>query len=275
MATYYISTTGNDTTGNGSSSTPWATLAKFLSSSTTSDTCICKASSATYSLVTATISDRTIMAETAGTVTFDGAAGDVRWTLSGTVTIRNLIFRNLVLSSSLFYPTANTVFTCHNNVFNTISTGVPILQLHGAGTTLSFIGCVFNDIVHTVSGVGMIEPKKVNTTIIFNNNVVRYKTLTVNEMSLFAANAGTGTITMKNNIFRYLAASPNQWNFFRDVNFTVYVSNNCINDAGTGSITNAPTNTNGITTDPLFVDEDHGDFRLRPTSPCIDTGIIL
>jgi hypothetical protein len=30
-----------------------------------------------------------------------------------------------------------------------------------------------------------------------------------------------------------------------------------------------------ITTDPLFVDAANSNFNLRPTSPCIDTGVII
>jgi len=39
MATYYIAPTGNDTTGDGSTGHPWATLTKFLASCSDGDTC--------------------------------------------------------------------------------------------------------------------------------------------------------------------------------------------------------------------------------------------
>jgi hypothetical protein len=41
------------------------------------------------------------------------------------------------------------------------------------------------------------------------------------------------------------------------------------------NITDNPTGTGVITSDPLFVDPSNGIFNLRPTSPCIDTGTLV
>ena len=35
------------------------------------------------------------------------------------------------------------------------------------------------------------------------------------------------------------------------------------------------TGTGVITDDPLFIDGPNNDLRLQPTSPCIDTGVIV
>jgi len=64
MATYYVQTDGNDTTGDGSSGAPWATPGKAAAEMV--DTDICYVKSGTYTLTTAT----------------PGAAGPVHFALS-------------------------------------------------------------------------------------------------------------------------------------------------------------------------------------------------
>jgi hypothetical protein len=39
--------------------------------------------------------------------------------------------------------------------------------------------------------------------------------------------------------------------------------------------TDVPTSTFSIASDPLFVDPANGNFNLRPSSPCIDTGTLV
>jgi len=56
------------------------------------------------------------------------------------------------------------------------------------------------------------------------------------------------------------------------INYTF--SNNCFHDLSGGITSNTP-NTNGITSDPLIIDLDNGEFHLRPDSPCLDAGVIL
>jgi hypothetical protein len=41
------------------------------------------------------------------------------------------------------------------------------------------------------------------------------------------------------------------------------------------NITSPTAGTGNITSDPLFVDPDGSNFNLRPSSPCIDTGVII
>ena len=48
MATYYISPSGNDTTGTGTSALPWLTISKAHTSAANGDTIILKTSTTTY-----------------------------------------------------------------------------------------------------------------------------------------------------------------------------------------------------------------------------------
>ncbi len=53
-------------------------------------------------------------------------------------------------------------------------------------------------------------------------------------------------------------------------NCIAYLNGTNISDAGSGTI-----QSNNLTTNPLFVDPAHGDFRLQPGSPAIDAGVDL
>jgi len=46
----------------------------------------------------------------------------------------------------------------------------------------------------------------------------------------------------------------------------------CVDNAGYGGKTRNITENNCIFADPQFVDPAHGDYHLKPTSPCIDAG---
>ena len=50
MTDYYISPTGNDTTGDGSRGNPLLTIAKFIAESVAGDTCICHVSRVLYTI---------------------------------------------------------------------------------------------------------------------------------------------------------------------------------------------------------------------------------
>jgi len=47
------------------------------------------------------------------------------------------------------------------------------------------------------------------------------------------------------------------------------------NNNSTYNFTSVPAGTNNITADPLFVDAANANFNLRPSSPCLDTGILI
>jgi len=73
--------------------------------------------------------------------------------------------------------------------------------------------------------------------------------------------------TLKNNIW-YLDDST-KWSTTGDGVFADDSSNSCFYQMGSG---NTSGGTNNIFEDPQFVDSANGDYRLRPTSPCIGAG---
>lgn len=88
MATYYIDyKNGNDTTGNGSTGTPWKTLTKALDEAANSDTILARGSDAAdeiyyeYALSTA-LTSLTIGADTGYTPTWTPAIAYTSWTLT-------------------------------------------------------------------------------------------------------------------------------------------------------------------------------------------------
>ena len=77
--------------------------------------------------------------------------------------------------------------------------------------------------------------------------------------------AGLNSSVFKNNIFVGNGASET-------LGFTpTTVSNNCYHNNGINS-GNAPDSAGAVFGDPQFVDSANADYRLRPTSPCINAG---
>ena len=62
MATYYIATTGNDTTGDGSQGNPWATINKFFSAGSADDTLMIEDGTYTWSTEITTLDGFTMTA---------------------------------------------------------------------------------------------------------------------------------------------------------------------------------------------------------------------
>jgi hypothetical protein len=80
------------------------------------------------------------------------------------------------------------------------------------------------------------------------------------------------TVNAKNNIFHTIVLYSANGNY---ANTASTYNNNCMYGA-VGYTGSPPANgTGNIIVDPLFVDLANGNFNLRPTSPCVDTGIII
>lgn len=283
MATKYINAdTGNDTTGNGTSSLPYLTLAKGLATTSAGDTIYCQNSTATYAFENATYTNKTIRGESTTGVVFDGGGASKSWTSgTGTASVSTLTIQNLSNIDFINVIALSTgsvqTLTVSNIIFKdiTVVTGYGCLIGNNAWSAglldITINSCVFNNIAQTYAGgyyglISLIDPDpasivRMNNCTYFNNRANNAAT------SVFTGRANTFTVRVKNSIFRNSSTSMRIFNY--PVNLTM--TNCCYN----GTWTNTGTLTNCITTNPLSIDENNGNFRLRPTSPCIGTGTIL
>ncbi len=297
MATKYIATTGNDTTGDGSSGNPWLTLEKGLTGSTTGDTLVFAAG--TYSKTTSQeIANRTIQGATGGAANsttgwtvFSGGGGTGGFSQTGgTTNIYNIWFNNVVRPNTFngFIRTSGVTtttvrgcrfsgITCasHSNYAGLIGSA----DYNARVTSLTISSCIFDDIQcymtdnanYTLFGG---RGPSVGSTFRFNNNSLSFRTESLRPGYLFGGyNGDSCDYLLKNNIFKnacsgigFIALTPGTFtNGF-------IMQNNCYNGAFN---TSGCTITNSTTSNPLFIDENNNDFRLQPTSPCIGTGTVI
>lgn len=286
MTTYYISPTGSDITGNGSNSTPWATLNKFLGSSISGDTLICTSGSYTFS--NATITNRTIRGISTDSVIFDAGNSTASWaTNSGTTNVHNIWFKNVISSgySGVLYAIMGSapIFTISNCRFSNTTLysemtygGVVSLSGWGNGTsTISVYSCIFDNLNLTGSNFPVyFSMRDAGTGSIFRfyNNVFFLKTVpTVEPSALFGCWNQILTWEFKNNIFRNLTTPKYLSHSYVPVTLMSVYNN----DLDGIYINGSPAQANNITSNPIFIDENNSNFRLKPTSPCINMGVSI
>ena len=131
MATYYINAdTGNDSTGDGSSGSPWLLLSKAHTEAASGDTIICQDSTATYAFTNQIFTkDLTVEGEQvdASGAVFDGNNAEVYWVHDSV---------DLILSKLTFTNANAADQSC-------------LLGSNGAttGASLSISQCVFHNLV--------------------------------------------------------------------------------------------------------------------------------
>lgn len=283
MTIYYINAdSGDDGTGDGSSGNPWETLAHAITNSAANDTITCQDATASYSFINQSIVDRTIEGETQGEVVFDGAGGDVGWNLAGTITMENIIFQNITITTTAKavlerHNTIAIVLTLENCIFKeiqvvTITGHGGIVGTHQGGSgadSITITACLFNDIVQIdASSNGAIVAWRHSgpTTLSFNNCVVYCKTSGTTQLETILFFTGVSmTLELKNNIISNETGGTVNFGFG-----VATITNNCFYN-----ITGVPAGTGNITLDPFFVDSQNSNFNLRPASPCVDTGVLI
>lgn len=216
-------------------------------------------------------------------VVFDAGGTAVRWHTSATPTIvldiKYITFQNATKPSDGTYQ-------------NIISSHL-----------ITVSNCIFKDIIHpTGSGssasggiVGAEYKSGANVNAVLVQNCLFYNltggspTISI---SLHSLDTGThywynntiyadGTYTT-GNIFCHAALASVD---MRKKNNIIYSTSSVAFNSGAGAptvqynstynLTSVPSGTGNITADPLFVDAPNDNFNLRPTSPCIDTGVLL
>lgn len=285
MAAYYISGTGNDSTGNGTLATPWLTVSKAFNSSAANDTIWCVASGGNTTLASQTwTSNRTIRGYPAGTrAALDAAAGNADWILNSTFTLTmiDLVFQNVVKGATgvgLFGSTYNNTWTWNftNCIFKTITvkSGNPIFG-HGqtdGGGAYNLTDCLFDDIIEDGAAANSALSFSVNATntrvYTLTNCTFSFRTTGSTALDYIWYQAGSGAVTViyKNCIIRCAVAKNHNLGgtFTNSATYSDFYQ-----------VTGAPSGTGTITSDPLFMDDVNRNFNLRPSSPCIDTGVIV
>lgn len=189
MATYYISPTGNDTTGNGSSGNPWLTISKAYNSSTPGDTIYLLPG--TFNAENVTVQNRTITAASPLTTLVNGGGTQKVLTANLTCAISNISFfgmtygdtsgviqinyagvgNNLTVENCLFYNIAG--YMSGNEQCGIISSK----YLNGATFTATIRNCLFYKLSGNGSSNGNVfgfPSTSALSTVYFYNNVVHF-----------------------------------------------------------------------------------------------------
>lgn len=295
MAQYYISPAGNDTTGNGTSGNPWQTIAKAITSSANGDTINLSSGSFVWPVAQQQFSDRTFIGQGPGSTVVDGGGATVAgfYNIYGTMVFQKIRFTNAVKSlvgNSGFFAVGNSTQSANitfsdcqfdNLTWNDTNAGAMFLTVYSvaAAITWNFTRCVFygNKAPTTASGTSLIWAANGSYTTVTISNCTFYATKSGSQqVQIFFGQAGSGggagnpTYTIKNCIFM----ESSGLNPALAGGSVTYL--NCLNNLTYGW-TSVPTSgwSGTITSDPLFVDAASADFRLKPTSPAIDAGVLV
>lgn len=293
MATIYINAdTGNDSTGTGTSALPYETLAKALTVTTIGDTIYCQSATNKYTLASATISGRTLQGQSVDTVVFEAAnLSAVTWTAvnqTGTI-INDITFTNSYFIIRMLSNNAISNLFVNRCKFKTIYCGGSGGSLFTSGDSIStndvststVSNCTFDDIKNNSGSNGVlisnrrtrVKHKLINCTIYFSDaSNVLYRI------------AGSSLTSMDCEFYNTIVSNDTgQTLIFSDIDTTnsIYVNShscwhNITDQSGipyTAGVNRTVTNI--LQVDPEMVNPSTGDFRLRQSSPCLDTGVII
>jgi hypothetical protein len=280
VTTWFVTIGGNDTTGNGTSGNPYATVSKANSVALTGDTINIGPGTFTWQQLTFTQSTLTIVGAPGYPLTtiMDGASAQTGWQSPGVIGISQIAFQNAIGNggaNSAFSDSGNndvgaTLNFTNCSFFNIVqinNTNGAFALLRSVNSAMSFTACLFYDIPAITGGTnaGAIVQVQHNGTWTFTNCTWYTNISSTITYVIFVANGGvTMSISLTNCIFHNANGVG------------VAFSSGTISFSGTNNdilgYNSPPSLANQISTDPLFVDPTNGNFNLRPTSPCIDAG---
>jgi len=299
MSVWYLNAdTGNDTTGDGSSGSPYLTISKAHTVASSGDTVVCQDSTAHYTFInqhfTKNLTIQGQQTDGSGAI-FDGGGNEYYWaTVRGgyvynptvELNISNLTFYDIQTpGAGKYYNAVSTLIgTINNCVFHelynndatgSVSGGIVGANLYGGleDHDLTIKNCLFYGFTGTPALMGGHHTSGHNdtgTVRFINNTVYSDGTYTSSSPTLIGIyQVGAVTYTFKNNIFY----STTTIDFVRSLGVTWFTFN--YNDTYGLNASRTPTGTGNITVDPLFVDVATDNFNLKTTSPCTNTGELL
>jgi len=298
MANYYISPTGNDSTGDGTSGNPRATITGAVADSNEGDTIICMDGTYTHAdNFRVDVGARNVKAENNELAIFDNenvlifqnGVSDHIWKFGDGSTIIGIKFYRIPIKkysyggSAIVAPNANNVtLNVTNCIFEECGAGGISNVAGGVISTIGKQGCTLNIdsnlflwinsasdanfVFNNISGGVLNTANFTNNTFYFKAKPAEY-----GDFSIMAGDdrATHAEFTWTNNIFHNETTSI-AWYYSA---FSAYHTYNY--NCAYGNFTNLVAGTGNITSDPLFVDSANDNFNLRPSSPCFDTATLI
>lgn len=282
--TYYINAdTGNDSTGNGSSGSPWATLSKANTVAAAGDTIVVQKATATYAIPSANIKALTIQASAYGDAVFDGGGANPQMQLIDGATFSKLIFQNCVqpnasgglfIFSNLWGGSGTATFNnCTLRNYTITDTSASdlnsIFQSNYTNGSFVLSNCLIYGIKRTAAGAttsGLFGGVSRISALTLTGCTIGLEETTYPVKYIFASTQNPITLTVKNCIIANLSGGIITW-------ARGSITTQTITYSDLYALTGTPTLGAGcITSGPLFVDAVGGNFRVRPQSPCLNTG---
>lgn len=292
MATWYLNAdNGNDSTGNGSSGSPYLTLAKALTVYADGDTIYFQNSTALYTMTGATITKNcTIEGQSIDGVVQDGGGGVVGWIIrDATVTVKKMTFYNLYSAAN---GTFGYGFINPYNMTNDTNITIEDIILREYYSTNHLLGGFIGSFAVPTSKTLTWTLRRIKgkiTAIGTNSCIFSFRTGNASSTINFSAEdmtiefdpagytsyfyyldnlaAGTVTQTMAKSIFTNRTANTWTWrNIFGSSTWAVD-SSVCLH--GLTSIHSSITSQGVTTSNPLLVDPDNENYNLRQGSPLL------
>lgn len=294
MAEYYISPTGDDSTGDGSQALPWQSIVQAKSASLLNDTI--HLANGTYAFPdnivdTAVFENRTWIGNMTDpslvVIDGNGELHGIRVGYTSTYTdIRGVTFTNVYQDGQGYtflkgYDSIGLQIDFTSCIFHNLRLGHAFTRANGyipnARLPIKFISCVFYDAFPMYAAGGgewggffqaysasIWQPQMINCTVYIDPT----PSGCLNWQGIFGGITNTGYV--KNCIF--LNGGYVSTLYRQNTSKLSNPSYSCIY----GFADATPETGDGVIfDDPLFVDAANGNFNLRPTSPCINAGTLI
>jgi hypothetical protein len=300
--TYYIDPAGSDSNGGLSSGDPWLTPSKFITTGTSGDTLICAAGTYTSGLGPFTsVIGRTIqgapLVNNMPTTIFDHNSNWYYWLFSGTNQFDRITWKNQIANATnqgtfmACSSGATANITCNNCTYQDFeSAGGAANWIQeegsfsnrttqgGAGVVnFDFNQCLFYDFKNrSGSNTGKIFNNSslggTGSTFDLNSSTIYLKETTDPLTTIMVQSSGLTGINFNGIIIQNDGTSMAVYTTVGGTTPPI-VTNSCIYD--NGNLTNIPSGTDSITTNPEFVNTNKLNFNLTIGSPARNTGIIV